>query len=389
MIRWTIAIADDADRCEQLAESLSDAWPREPLPCFVPFSGADGIDAAVIRDCDDIATIAAAAAECRAAGVPVLLVDDDANLADLACGLDAVVAPACSGSASIAGILFGMLQRQPEVSQLRGQVGLVSRLHGDAQEDLGRLQGELDAAASVQRAFMPAAMEPLLGVRVSTLWRPAGAVSGDVYDVARLDDTHVGIFLADAIGHGMSAGMLAMMLSRTLAAVRHDPTTGEIAAPRDVLAAMNTMLMDRNDNQARFATAVYAVVDCQSRRVTYAGAGHPPGLVVSADGNWRLIHSGGALLGVFDRDEFTQESLDLALGDRLLLYSDGLEQLECDDKREGDLPGHLDALRASAGQDDPVAVLEATIAEHGIDDLTMLCIEAGPLPGSGALRTAA
>src|SRR5215213_1476021 len=79
-----------------------------------------------------------------------------------------------------------------------------------------RMDQELKLAARVQQDFLPRALPKVSGVSFSSLYRPAGFVSGDLYDVMRLDESHVGIYMADAVGHGMPAALLSMFLKNAL-----------------------------------------------------------------------------------------------------------------------------------------------------------------------------
>src|SRR5947207_11229487 len=79
-----------------------------------------------------------------------------------------------------------------------------------------RLDEELRLAARVQQDFLPKSLPSVGDVRFQYLFRPAGHVSGDLYDVMRLDETHVGFYMADAVGHGMPAALLTMFLKQAL-----------------------------------------------------------------------------------------------------------------------------------------------------------------------------
>ena len=73
-------------------------------------------------------------------------------------------------------------------------------------------------------------------------------------------------------------------------------------------------------------TAVYAVLDCRTRRLTIAGGGHPHPLLMTTDGMTHLLETSGGLIGVFDGEQYDQRELTLSADDRLLIYSDGFEQ---------------------------------------------------------------
>ncbi|MHC4129257.1 MAG: PP2C family protein-serine/threonine phosphatase, partial [Planctomycetota bacterium] len=150
--------------------------------------------------------------------------------------------------------------------------------------------------------------------------------SGDIYDVIRLDDDHLGVFLADAVGHGVSAALMTMVICQSLTTRVADGSSSRILDPADVLNRLNQQMLRQRLHPSRFATAIYAVIDCQRRRATVAAAGHPPPLLVHEGGGVDPLTAGGGLLGVFEDEVYDQVEVDLAVDDRLLLYTDGFEQ---------------------------------------------------------------
>jgi phosphoserine phosphatase RsbU/P len=88
---------------------------------------------------------------------------------------------------------------------------------------------------------------------------------------------------------------------------------------------LNQDLIKRHGDSARFATAVYGVIDTRTRRVSVAGAGHPYPLVLRAGGEVERLETTGGMLGLFPDDAFTEASADLGENDMLVLYSDGFE----------------------------------------------------------------
>src|SRR5262249_24713806 len=151
-------------------------------------------------------------------------------------------------------------------------------------------------------------------------------VSGDIYDVIRLGDDHVGLFLADAVGHGVPAALMTMVLRQSLQPLEMRKSGSRIRPPGEVLTQLNQAMIERQGGATRFATALYGVLDCRSRVLTLSGAGHPHPLRISSDGVCSELKTSGGLLGVFPDDTFAGIEVDLAAGDRLLFFTDGFEQ---------------------------------------------------------------
>jgi sigma-B regulation protein RsbU (phosphoserine phosphatase) len=288
--------------------------------------------------------------------------------------------------------LEGMLHRQEAVKRLQTEVSIAHRCHGGLQGEIARMHEELQLAAMVQREFLPRELPHLYGVEFAALWRPAHYVSGDIYDIARLDDDHVGVFIADAVGHGVPAALMTMVICRSLTTKIITGNAYQLIEPAEVLARLNRDMIRRQGRTTRFATAVYAIVNCRSREVRLAGAGHPPPLLLGADGSTRSIEPAGGLLGVFEDETYEQVSFDVAVGDRLLMYSDGFEQAfpkAQADAYERKLPNNryreeFEQLAAAATPQEMVSTISRRLDDqtgslHQLDDLTMICMRAGAL----------
>ena len=237
-----------------------------------------------------------------------------------------LVAPLGSSDEAVAAIVRGMASRQREVERLARELGVSGRFTGGLRAEISRMQEELRQAAEVQREFLPRDFPQVGSIRVDAFWRPAGYVSGDIYDVVHLDERHVGVFVADAVGHGVPAALLTMVLCRGLPTRDAGHGSYRIVPPAEALARVNTELVRRQGRSTRFATAVYAVVDTETGDVRVASAGHPAPTVLRAGGDTETVAAGGGLLGVFDDESYEETTIRLLPGDRLAIHSDGFEQ---------------------------------------------------------------
>src|SRR5207237_10699401 len=113
----------------------------------------------------------------------------------------------------------------------------------------------------VEQAFWPKPLPRVRNLRFRTLVRPAGHVRGDLYDVMRLDESHIGFYMADAVGHGMPAALLTMFLKQALVTKEIQPGTYRLLDPSLTMARLNDALVEQNLSHATFATAIYGHVD--------------------------------------------------------------------------------------------------------------------------------
>jgi sigma-B regulation protein RsbU (phosphoserine phosphatase) len=229
---------------------------------------------------------------------------------------------------------------QTEIESLRQEVNLLRRRDEMVHFYLHRLDEELRLASRLQQDFLPKELPVQGSVRFHTLFRPAGYVSGDLFDVFRLDDAHVAFYLADAIGHGVPAALLTMFLRTSLVTMEIVHDHYRILTPGETMARLNAALLRQNFSQTTFATAIYGLIDVTSGLASIARAGHPcPILIPSPDAgpqsNIRdLDEGGGSLLGVFPDEEYATVKVQLSPGERLLIHSDGIDSVFGDNMQD-------------------------------------------------------
>jgi hypothetical protein len=190
-----------------------------------------------------------------------------------------------------------------------------------------RYMGQLRLASQVQREFLPEALPRFGPVYFQVVYRPIDYVSGDIYDVRRLDEDHVGIALADASGHGIPAALLTVYIKRALRGKEIKNGSYRILTPAEVLAALNDDILDAQLSECPFVAAVYAVLNIRTLELSLARGGAPYPLYRDRAGQVRLIQSPGGVVGVDADARFEVATLQMQPGDSILFYSDGLERV--------------------------------------------------------------
>jgi hypothetical protein len=190
-----------------------------------------------------------------------------------------------------------------------------------------RYMSQLRLASQVQREFLPEARQRFGPVSFQVVFRPIDYVSGDIYDIRRLDEEHVGIALADASGHGIPAALLTVYIKRALRGKEIKNGGYRILTPAEVLAALNEDILDAQLSECPFVAAVYAVLNVRTLEMALARGGAPYPLYRDHAGRVRLIHSPGSVVGVDTDARFEVATVQMQPGDSILFYSDGLERL--------------------------------------------------------------
>jgi serine phosphatase RsbU (regulator of sigma subunit) len=273
---------------------------------------------------------------------------------------------------------------QKEVDALRAELNVLRRRDETLNFYMHRLDEELRLAARLQQDFLPKILPQVGAVHFHTLFRPAGYVSGDLYDIVRLDERRIGFYIADAVGHGMPAALLTMFIKHSLVTKEIVGNQYRLLAPSESLSRLNAELIDQNLSQAAFATALYGIIDVQTLEVTLSRAGHPLPLILRAGGSIETIECDGPLLGIFPDEPFVVATAQLAPGDRLLLYTDGIEVAFCEDESVDNERWRQELLsrRALPTEELLSAFADRIDNESGSlapkDDLTMMVLEVKP-----------
>lgn len=216
-------------------------------------------------------------------------------------------------------------------ARIDSHVKIQKRLHQKApqeqqptvNEDLTR---QLEMAGHVQRNFLPAKLPNTEKFQWGTVFRPAEWVSGDIYDIVRLDEKYIGFYLADAVGHSMPAALLTMFLKQAAIMRQTFENDYKVFQPWEVIKKLNLRMCEQELAGCLFATAFYGLLNIETLELKYCRGGHPYPILIRRDDRIPLQSRGG-LLGVFPEAAFEQRSIQLQSGDKLFIYSDGGEPL--------------------------------------------------------------
>ncbi len=240
-----------------------------------------------------------------------------------------------------------------------------------------KLEHELHVARSVQTGLLPRNVPTYAGWQFAARWQPAHIVSGDFYDFIALNDGTLGMVVADVSDKGMPAALF-MSLSRSI--LRACVASTELLA--DAVRRAN-MLIYADSADSMFVTLFVCALDPVTGALAYVNAGHNPPLhFVSADAQWHELKSSGMALGILEDAHFTQHAAQLAAGDALMLYTDGLtDALNPNGERFG--RERLMAVLRDAHGKDAAAIADAleramesfTAGSAAFDDMTCVVVK--------------
>lgn len=217
-----------------------------------------------------------------------------------------------------------MLRIKESHDRLAGKTAEMHRINKRLQQLHQQIDHELQLAQRIQSSFLPQTLPAVPRTRFAVHYLLRDRVGGDFYDVFRLDEQHVGLYVADAMGHGVPASLLTIFVKKGVKAKEVFGREYRLVPPEEVLQRLNRDLIEQQLSEHPFITMVYALYNHQDGTLRFARAGHPYPLHVPDQGEPIFWRQDGLLLGVVDA-VFPARSYTLKPGDKLLLYSDGID----------------------------------------------------------------
>jgi serine phosphatase RsbU (regulator of sigma subunit) len=236
-----------------------------------------------------------------------------------------------------------------------------------------RAAHDLAIAKQVQTRLFPQRQPPIRTLVYAGICHPARSVGGDYYDFLDLGNQRLGLVLADIAGKGIGA---ALLMANLQAALRSQCATAW-EHPERFLRSVNQLLFE-NTADGDYATVFFAEYDDDTRKLRYSNCGHPPALLLRGDTRLERLRATSTVVGLFEKWDCAMEECELAPGDAVLLYTDGVtEALNADGEEFGE-----DRLLEAARQHRELSLPEllAAVADQArrfspheqTDDITLI-----------------
>jgi phosphoserine phosphatase RsbU/P len=182
------------------------------------------------------------------------------------------------------------------------------------------IENELAIAREIQTSILPTGIPEFTSLLINAAYCPMTSVAGDFYEFIPVDERRVGFLVADVSGHGVPAALIAAMIKVAMQSLAHCASM-----PGEVLGGLNRILSGQLRSQ--LVSAAYLWMDMERGSALYSAAGHPP-LICWRNGRLERIESNGILIGVMPDADYPVCEIPLSLGDRFLLYTDGVIEPE-------------------------------------------------------------
>jgi serine phosphatase RsbU (regulator of sigma subunit) len=284
----------------------------------------------------------------------------------------------------LSGMLFNF--QNNEFFKIKSQIA-IRRLR-TKYEDLKQkhqIDKELLMAKDIQLKMLPSKPPEVPGYAVTQFYQAACVVGGDFLDYIPLSETRVAVLIADIVGKGIPASLMTQALKTALDTALKDVAV--IQSPAVVMDELNRMF-DGHSTIQRHVPMVFGVLDSAANTFVYSNAGHEPGIVLRADGSFKELTVGGSPLGMNfaidpeDIDAYEEEVLDLSVGDKVILFTDGFTDIKSDTDERFDNEQFNKVLcdnRTLRGQAYVDRVVEVCNAFQNVanqaDDMTLIVLE--------------
>lgn len=203
----------------------------------------------------------------------------------------------------------------------------LSNAYDNLNKVYSQIQADLTLAKRIQKRIMPENLDSFEGLDLIVHYYPMADIGGDIYDIFQMSPGCIRFFLADAIGHGIQAALITMIIKSEYEKVKTIENT------RELLEWLNKSFTDLYLSLNAFFSCVIVDIDTRNNKLRYASAGHPDQIIIAGNRIELLKHT-GKLIGIKRDTEYEFVERDIHTHDKVFLYTDGLFE-QFNDRDEG------------------------------------------------------
>lgn len=238
------------------------------------------------------------------------------------------------------------------------------------------LQKNLEMAKKLQYSLLPDKFSDNR-IDFSLFYKPCEMLGGDFFDIYRIDENHIGLYIADVSGHGTLASMLTIFLRSSI--------NRKIISPSAVLDELYREFNFNNLDNGMYITVFYAIIDLDNKKMIYSNAGHGASPVIFNKNRFELLRVPGIPISNWvDKPCYIDKAVNFDIGDKFFLYTDGLVELKNNENEQFGEERLLKILLSDTlSSRETISRISETIAKFATkdkdfrlcDDITMALIE--------------
>lgn len=184
-----------------------------------------------------------------------------------------------------------------------------------------KMSKDLAFARKIQKKILP--KEGNYGkLEMEYLYRPCEMLSGDMFDIFKIDENHIGFYVSDVVGHGVTASIMTMFVKQTMASIASEHTS-----PSEAMSNLHKNFLDLNLDVESYFTIFYGIVNVEKQTLRFVNGGHNSvPFHIRREAVDHLEGAGYPITSLFDNIEYTDSEVELETGDELILYTDGITE---------------------------------------------------------------
>lgn len=238
-----------------------------------------------------------------------------------------------------------------------------------------RMKKDIRFAKTIQSQLLPK-KKNINNLAIDFYYRPSEDLSGDMFDVTRIDDDRVGFYICDVVGHGVSASLLTMFIKQNISALISE---GYGIYPSSLLNNLKSKFSELGLDPSVYATIFYGFYSRQNEEICFANAGHNCTPIIYKEGDISYLEASGfPITDLFLNKDYEEEKISLKKGDTLYLYTDGISEIK---NYRGEEFGRAGLIRALGKPGRPIENILKDMRDFSWtrqeDDIALLQIRVG------------
>lgn len=218
------------------------------------------------------------------------------------------------------------------------------KLEKELKEKNRKMSKDLLFAKTLQQKILPK-KGIYKNIKFNYIYKPCEMISGDMFDIFSIDENHVGIYISDVAGHGVTASMMTMFVRQTMRSIKD-----EIMSPSKALTELHKKFVDLNLDDDKYFTMFYGVLDTRTNTFKYSNAGHNCIPILFNDEKLEILKIRGFPISyIFNEIFYLEDNVEFHKGDKILFYTDGITEVHDKGKNQFGLEGVLSVIKNNRG----------------------------------------